>query len=283
MRTAASNGVIDGDLRRRVPHPLPAPRDHAELEREQLVERQPSERGVAALERVRVVGLLDRPGDRHEPLLGDDLAGQVLRVGETGLVERLADRRPEADRGQAAGQPVDRHDPAGVEQLGVLGDDLELGVVEGQLAPEMLDLARHDDLGTDEQPALDEAPAEPGRVDAPGVVLESRDRALGPAAETGLDADVADACLGGDDRAVGRPAEVAHLSHLAQVVVAPRQVEEQVADRVEVELDAGPPQRRAGGQPGPRQRGRQELDRVGRDASRRSLPWPPYSAEIRYR
>ena len=190
---------------------------------------------------------------------------QVLRVGETGLVERLADRRPQADRGQAAGQPVDRHDPAGVEQLGVLGDDLELGVVEGQLAAEMLDLARHDDLGPDEQAALDESPAEPGRVDAPGVVLEACDRALGPAAEAGLDADVADARLGGDDRAVGRPAELGHLSHLAQVVVAPRQVEEQVADRVEVELDPGPPQRRAGGQPGPGKRGRQELDRIGRD------------------
>jgi hypothetical protein len=33
-----------------------------------------------------------------------------------------------------------------VEQLRVVGDDLELGVVEGQLAAEVLDLARHDDL-----------------------------------------------------------------------------------------------------------------------------------------
>ncbi len=55
------------------------------------------------------------------------------------------------------------------------------------------------------------------------------------------------------------------LAHLAQVVVAPWQVEQQVADRVEVELDPGPPERRPGGQPGSRQRGRQQLDRVGRD------------------
>ena len=208
-RTEASNGVVDGDLRRGVADPLPATGDHPELEGEQLVEGEPAEGRVAVRERIRVVGLLDRPGDRHEPLLGRDLGGQVLRVGEPGLVERLADRRAEADRGEAPGQPVDRHDPPGMEQLRVVGDDLEFGVVEGQPAAEVLDLARHDDLGTDEQPALDEAPPEPGRVDAPGVVLESRDRPLGPAAEAGLDAHVADGGLGRDDRPVRHPAEVA--------------------------------------------------------------------------
>ena len=71
--------------------------------------------------------------------------------------------------------------------------------------------------------------------------------------------------LGRDHRPVRHPAEVAELPHLAQVVVAPRQVEQQVADRVEVELDPGPPERRPGGQPGSRQWGRQQLDRVGRD------------------
>ena len=161
-----------------------------------------------------------------------------------------------------------------MEQLGVVRDDLELGVVERQPAAEMLDLAGHHDLRADRQPALDEAAAEPGRLDAPGLVLEPGDRALGAPPEARLDADVADARLGRHDRAVRLPDEVAQVAHLAQVVVAPRQVEQQVADGVEVELDPGPPERRAGGQPGPGQRGRQQLDRIGRDGGPDSSPWP---------
>jgi hypothetical protein len=48
---------------------LAAPLHHAELEREELVERQPPQRGIALLERVRVVRRLDRGRDRHELLL----------------------------------------------------------------------------------------------------------------------------------------------------------------------------------------------------------------------
>jgi hypothetical protein len=66
----------------------------------------------------------------------------------------------------------------------------------------MLDLAGHDDLRADRQPAFDEAAAEPGRVDAAGVVLEPGDRALGAPPEARLDPYVADACLGRHDRAV---------------------------------------------------------------------------------
>ena len=79
--------------------------------------------------------------------------------------------------------------------------------------------------------------------------------------------------------------QVAQLAHLAQVVVAPREVEQQVADRVEVELDARPAERRAGRQPRLGERRRQELDRVGRDRRRdraRRLGHA-YSAAIRYR
>ena len=170
-----------------------------------------------------------------------------------------------------------------MEQLGVLRDDLELGVVERQPAAEMLDLAGHHDLGADRQPALDEAAAEPGRVDAAGVVLEPGDRALGAPPEARLDPDVADARLGRHDRAVPLPDEVAQPAHLAQVVVPPRQMEQEVADGVEVELDPGPPQRRAGGQPGPGQRGRQQLDRIGRDGDRTRRLGHAYSAAIRYR
>ena len=61
--------LVDGDLRRGVADPLPATGDHPELEGEQLVEGEPAEGRVAVRERIRVVGLLDRPGDRHEPLL----------------------------------------------------------------------------------------------------------------------------------------------------------------------------------------------------------------------
>ena len=262
---------------------MPSPCDHPELEREQLVEGEPAQGRVPTLERIGVVGLLDGPRDRHEALFGGDRGRQVFGIGVPGLVERLADRGPQADRGQAAGQRVDRHDPAGMEQGGVLGDDLELRVVEGQAAAEVFDLAGHDDLAADRQPAFDEASPEPRGVDAARVVFEPGDRALDPAAEPGLDAHIADRCLGRDDRAVPLPDEVAELAHLAQVVIAAREMEEQVADGVEVELDPGPPQRCPGGQAGPRQRGRQELDRVGRGRDRGRCLRHAYSAEMRYR
>ena len=281
--TARSAAWIDRHLGCRIADPLAAAGHHPELQRQELVERETAERGVTVREGRRVVGRLDRLRDRHQPFLGDDLGRHVLGIREARLVERLADRRPEADRREPRRQAVDRHDPSGVEQLGVVGDDLELGVVEGQAAPEMLDLARHDDLGADEQPALDEAPPEPGRIDAPGLVLESRDGPLGPAAEARFDPHVPDRRLGRDHRPVRGPGEVADLAHLAQVVVAPRQVEEQVADGVEVELDPGPAQRGAGRQAGLRQWGRQQLDRVGRCLCRDRRLGHAYSAEMRYR
>ena len=279
---------VDVDLRGSVADALSAPGHHAELERQELVEGQPAQRGVPTRERRRVVRLLDRPGDRHQVLRTGDLVGQVLRVGVAGLVERLADGGAQADRGQAGRQRVDRHDPAGVEQLGLAhlpGEDLELRVVQGQLPAEVLELAGHDDLGADREPPLDEATAEPGRVDRAGVVLEPGDRPLGPAAEARFDPDVTDRGLGGDDVAVGDEDQIAQLAHLAQVVVAPREVEEEVADGVEVELDARPAERRPGRQARLRERRRQQLDRVGRDRCRdraRRLGHA-YSAAIRYR
>ena len=276
-------GVVDRDLRRGIADPLPAPRDHPELEGEQLVEGEAAQGGVAVRERVRVVGLLDRPADRHEPFLREDLGRQVLGVGEASLVDRLPDGRAQADRGEAARQSVDRDDPAGVEQLRIVDDDLELGVVEGQPAAEVLDLARDHDLGTHEQPAFDEAPSEPGGLDAPCLVLEPRDRPLGAAPEPGLDADVADRRLGRDDRAVRGEAQIADLAHLAQVVVAPGQVEQEIADGIEVELDPRPPELGARRPDPSRQRGRQELDRVGRDGCADDGFGHAYSAEMRYR
>ncbi len=237
------------------------------------------------------MGLLDRPGDRDESLVRQDRRRQVFGVGVPGLVECLADGAPESIGGQAGRQRVDRDDPAGVEDLRLAGKDLELRVVQGQLPPEVLDLPGHDDLAADRQSTLDEAPPEPRGVDGARVVLEPRDRALDPSPEPRLHADVAHRRLDRDHRAVLLHVQVADDPHLAQVVVAARKVEEQVADRVEVEADAGATELGSRGQPRLRERRVEELDGVGRRrGSRRSLAGrrgldhrPPYSAEIRYR
>ena len=55
----------DRDRRRVRAAARPPPPDHAQLEREQLVEGEPAQRGVARLERRRVVGVLERLGDRR--------------------------------------------------------------------------------------------------------------------------------------------------------------------------------------------------------------------------
>ncbi len=284
-------GGVQGHDRRRVADPLPPALDHPDLEGEELVEGEPFERCVATLERLRVVRLLDGPGDRHESLLGQDRRRQVLGIGAPGLVEGLTDRGPQARGRQTGREGIDRDDPAGVEDLGVAREHLELGVVEGQPAPEVLDLPRHDDLAADVQPPLDEAPTEPRRIDTAGVILEPRDRALDPTPETGLDPHVPDGRLGRHDRAVLFDVQIAQLAHLAQIVVSPGQVEEEIADGVEAETDPGAPKLGRGGQARLRQRGPEQLDRVGRRGrKRRSLlrgrdlrHRPPYSAEIRYR
>ena len=178
---------------------------------------------------------------------------------------RLADRQAQACGGQAGRQRVDRHDPAGVEDLRVLADGLELRVVEGQPPAEMLDPARDHDLPADSQAALDEPAAEPGGVDAPGLVLQPGDRSLDPPPERRFHPYVRDPDASRHDRPVLGPHQVAEVAHLAQVVVAARQVEEQVADGVEAEPDPGPAEDRPGRQPGPRQRGREQGHRIGRD------------------
>ena len=234
-----------------------------------------------------IVCLLDGARDRDQAFGGGDRLGQVFRIGVAGLVEGFADGRPQTDRRQAGGQRVDRHDPAGVQELGLAHlarDHLELGVVEGQATAEVLELPGHDHLGADVEPPFDEAAPEPGRVDRARVVLETGDRPLGPTPEARLDPDVTDRRLDGHHVAVRYEDEVAELAHLAQVVVPPRQVEEQVADGVEVEPDPGPPEGGPGGQPGLRQWGRQQLDRVGRGRSCRARRLRhAYSAAIRYR
>ena len=152
----------------------------------------------------------------------------------------------------------------------------------------MLDLAGHDDLGADGEPALDEAPAEPGRLDRAGLVLEAARSSAGSGRRNvGLDPDVADPRPGRDTTvAVLDPDELAELAHLAQVVVAPGQVEQQVADGVEAELDARPAAAARARRPArtrAQRRSTAGCDRVGRRPARRASVAlaTAYSAEIR--
>ena len=242
-RIAASAASVDLDPWRRVPRPLAAPTDHADLEGEQLVEGEPPQGGIARLERRRVVGLLQGDVDRREPLGLADRGRQVLRVLVSRAVERLADGRSEPCRGQTRGQRVDGHDPPGVEHLGVALRDLELGVVEGELAAEPLDLAGHDDRVARFEPALDVAPPEPGCLGGAGLVGQRGHGPLDSPAERGLDVDVGDLHARGCDRSFLDPDQIPESLHLAQVVVPAWQVEQQVAHRVPAR--AGLPARRS--------------------------------------
>ena len=147
---------------------LPAPPDHAELEREQLVEGEPPQGGVARLERRRVVGLLERlaRSATSRPRAADR-GRQVLRVGVPGPVERLADRRSAAGPRSArpsAGRPA-RSGRRGAARRRP-PTTWNSGLSRVSSPAEVLELARHDDLVAGVQPPLDEAPPEPGRLDA---------------------------------------------------------------------------------------------------------------------
>ena len=167
--------------------------------------------------------------------------------------------------GQPGRQPVDGHDPPGVEDLVVALDRLELGVVEGQLPAEPLDPARDHDLAGRPGAA---ARCSAGRTRSP---RSSRSRRSGRRSCAGPGAGTTARTRTSATRTraettvpVLHQAEVAEPAHLAQVVVAAGQVEQQVADVVDAEPDAGPPQ---GGRRPPartRQRRVEQLDRVGR-------------------
>ena len=240
--------VGDVERQRARADPLAAPADHPELEGEQLVERQPAERRVARLGVGRVVGAVDRRADPDEALRAGGSPGQVLRVVEPGPVDRLAHRDPEPGRRDPGGQPVDRDDPAGVEEvpLGVLA--LELRVVEDDREAALLEPAADHERVAGRDPPLDEAPAEPDRLGLAGLVADDRDRPLDPPPVGLLDPDRADDDPGADLLAVGPAHELGDRLHLAPVVVAPRQVEQEVADRRDPEPRPGPPDRGRAGQ-----------------------------------
>ena len=218
---------------------------------------------------------------------------QIFRIATAGAIQRFAHRDPQPRRRQAGGQPIDRNDPPDVQQLVVAAHGLEVRIVDRELAAEPLQLPGDDDLRSREEPAFDEAAAEPRRLDRAGGVLEHGDRPLDAAAERGLDADIRDLDASADDGPLLHPDELPQLAHLAQVVVPPWQVEEQLADRQEPEPPARPLQEVSGAQPGSVEHRVQELGRVG--GGRRWLGGPrgrcrlsgragsrhSYSAEIR--
>ena len=125
-RSSRSVGLADLDARAHLATPLPAPRDHAHLEGQQLVVREPAHGGVALLEVVGVVRRLDGLPDGG--LSGHDVRLQVLAVRPE-AIEAAADGLPKRPRREAAGEPVDRHDASHVQHRAAVVA-LELGVVE---------------------------------------------------------------------------------------------------------------------------------------------------------
>ena len=103
---AVSEAVVDVDQRSGLAASLPAAGDHPELEGEQLVEGQPSERGVAAVERVGVVRLLDRLLDRYQALVDADRRAAGTRDRRSRpcrCASRIARRRRAAVRPAVSG------------------------------------------------------------------------------------------------------------------------------------------------------------------------------------
>src|SRR5207253_2118102 len=73
-----------------------------------------------------------------------EVAGEVFAIGAPRAVDRGTNEDAQPGRGEAAGQPVDRHDAAGMQQrTSVVA--LEVGVVEHDRPASMLDSTAHDD------------------------------------------------------------------------------------------------------------------------------------------
>ena len=253
--------VVDDHGPAALPHPRPAPADHAELQRQKLVEGEPAKGGVAALERGRVVRLLERLADEAEPELASNVSREVLRVGACRSIERRADGAPERRDTEAGREPVDRHDPPGVEE-GRAIVRLELGVVERHPGPEAAQLAAHDDRVAGLEATLDEAAPEPGRIDGAGRILQAGDRPLDAPPERCLDSQLGDPYAGRDRLAVGDEEQLPEPAHLAEVLVAAGEVEEQVADTLDAQPPAAARQGRCPGQSRPADRARRAAERV---------------------
>ena len=98
-------------------------RDHAHLEREQLVERQAAQRVVAAARsRAESGSIRPRRARRRAAEVRARRSRRSARGRYSGCVgsassSAVSDARPKRRRGDAGRQPVDRHDAAGVERL----------------------------------------------------------------------------------------------------------------------------------------------------------------------
>ena len=158
---------VDRDDRRAVAAARPAPPDHPELEREQLVEGEAPERRVAVLERRRVVRRLERRGDPGQRLLAADgrPAGTRGRRGRRGRAPRAS--RPAGGRRSArpsAGRPA-RSARRGAPRRRRPSTAWNSGLSSVRSRPKRLSRPETTTSLPGMQPPLDEPPAEPGRLD----------------------------------------------------------------------------------------------------------------------
>ena len=141
-KPALEVGVRGGELRSlRVLLPTRATLREPELQREQLVEREPA----AALEQARLgrgeVDLLQRVGQRQQLAARADRCGQSVRhlVDHGRALRRALDRgvQPPAEVAllQSVGEAVHRDHPAGMHALGVRGLDLRIGELQCAAEP----------------------------------------------------------------------------------------------------------------------------------------------------
>ena len=252
---------------------LPASGHHAKLQREQLVEGEPSERVGHARRIVWVVRMLDGSLDPDEAFLGPDGPRQVLGIGAAGPIDRLANGQPQARRHEPAGQSVDGHDPAGMEEVPMAVLGLELWVVELDREPARSETAAQHQAVPGLDPSFDVAPAEPDGFGRAGTVLHARHRLLEAPAERLLHTDGGHRDPGADLLPIGNLVQRGNRAHLTPVVIAPRQVEQQIADDRDPQPRTDPAQGRSATEPaGPDRRGEQ-FDRVGRWGGRARGGW----------
>ena len=225
--------------RPRVPLPTRPPLGQAELEREQLVEREPAAPFDEPRLRRWEVDLLQRLRKGQE--LAPIADGRWERVRDLryhrrplgAALHRGVEPAPQVSLLQSFGEPVHRDHPSGVHPLGVgrfdvRARELDRGPVERRLAgePDQLPLA---------EALFDELPAEPRRAHPRGGMIRGIDQLdLGQqlAARGAPLADPADDRLGG--LLLPHP-ELLERLDLGEVEMAGRKVPEEIADGADAE------------------------------------------------
>jgi hypothetical protein len=203
----------------------------------------------------------------HRPLVSaEPEVAQVVLVVTPGRVERRAHRAAKPVGGHTLREAVHRDDPPYCERVGPRAG--ELGVLEAREPALQLDLARDDHLVSRCEAPLDEAAAEPDRLGLARAVAEAGDRPLDPAPKgrRNVERHHRDACR---DRLLRCPiAERAERDELREVVVAARQVKEEIAHGLDAE-PSQPARHRRRHEPRPRELGVGHDVRHRRAASRR--------------